>query len=304
MDTAKHPFKLTYRLCVCLLALLCTCGDIELNPGPPRQAKTQQPEARRLSQSYRQPTNDEQRLLQSTTQREAAEGVITRQRTISSYATPPQVTPPIASIRSDTHDRQETESLYDFLTATRLDITSQNEHVLSEINKVNSKIDNVFETIHELKADNQALKNENIQLREELYELNSKFDRLDSSMRRKSLKFFGIPGNLNETATETERKTREFVRTCLNYDQSDHVYFDEVRRLKSSDPNKPTVLATFNRQRECTDIMNLAKEKLRNNPNHYVQNDYSERVRKHRKLLGERMIAERRQGNYSTIRFD
>ena len=71
-----------------------------------------------------------------------------------------------------------------------------------------------------------------------------------------------------------------------------------------SDPNKPTVLATFNRQHKCTDIMNLAKEKLRNNPNHYVQNDYSERVRKHRKLLGERMIAERRQGNYSTIRFD
>ena len=77
-----------------------------------------------------------------------------------------------------------------------------------------------------------------------------------------------------------------------------------MKRLKSSDPNKPTVLATFNRQRGCTDIMNLAKEKLRNNPNHYVQNDYSERVLKHRKLLGERMIAERRQGNYSTIRFD
>ena len=132
--------KLTYQLCVCLLTLLCTCGDIELNPRPPRQAKIQQPEARRLCQSYRQPPNDEQRLLQSTTQREAAEGVITCQRTISLYATPPQVTPPTASTsRSNTHDHQETESLYDFLTAMRLDITSQNEHVLSEINKVNSK---------------------------------------------------------------------------------------------------------------------------------------------------------------------
>ena len=186
----------------------------------------------------------------------------------------------------------------------RLDITFQNEHVLSESNKVNSQTDNVFETAHELKADNQTLKNENIQLREELYELNSKFDSLDSSMRRKSLKYFGIPGNLSETAKETERKTREFLRNSPNDDQSDYVIFYEVRRLKSSDPNKSTVLVIFNRQLECIDIMNLAKEKLCNNPNNYVQNDYSERVRKHGKLLGERMIAERRQGNYSTIRFD
>ena len=79
---------------------------------------------------------------------------------------------------------------------------------------------------------------------------------------------------------------------------------DRLYRIKSTNAKKPTLLVTFVRQTDCTSIMNQAKELLQKDSGCYVQYDYSDKVRQHRKHLGERMIAERKQENYSAVLFD
>ncbi|KAH3869701.1 hypothetical protein DPMN_032871 [Dreissena polymorpha] len=40
------------------------------------------------------------------------------------------------------------------------------------------------------------------------------------------------------------------------------------------------------------------------NPKYSVQQDYTNRVKRHRRILGERMVRERNNGHYTSIRYD
>ena len=40
------------------------------------------------------------------------------------------------------------------------------------------------------------------------------------------------------------------------------------------------------------------------NPKYSVQQDYTDRVKRHRRILGERMVRERNNGHYASIRYD
>lgn len=114
-------------------------------------------------------------------------------------------------------------------------------------------------------------------------------------MKRKNLRIQGISGLIRETHSVTQQKAREFLEHDLKFDNASTIPFDDVRRIKSS---KPTILLTFSNSGDCNSIMQLAKNNLQRDSNVYVQYDYTDRVRRHRKILGERMISERQQGNY------
>ncbi|KAH3891692.1 hypothetical protein DPMN_015797 [Dreissena polymorpha] len=40
------------------------------------------------------------------------------------------------------------------------------------------------------------------------------------------------------------------------------------------------------------------------NPKYSVQQDYTDRVKRHKRILGERMVRERNNGRYASIRYD
>ncbi|KAH3893423.1 hypothetical protein DPMN_017570 [Dreissena polymorpha] len=114
----------------------------------------------------------------------------------------------------------------------------------------------------------------------------------------------GIPGRVHESRFATEQKARKFIEKDLKFDQASTIKIDDARRVKSSNPTKPTILLTFNNSGDISAIMQKAKENLQGNSGVYVQYDYTDRVRRHRTILGERMLLERQQGDYSSVRHD
>ncbi|KAH3774725.1 hypothetical protein DPMN_176116 [Dreissena polymorpha] len=63
-------------------------------------------------------------------------------------------------------------------------------------------------------------------------------------------------------------------------------------------------MVRFTRFKDCELILGRANRQLQHNRSHSVQQDFSDKVRKHRHILGERMVQERRNDNYAVIRYD
>ena len=169
---------------------------------------------------------------------------------------------------------------------------------------MNSKIDDISDKVHELKSGYEYPRKENEQLKQQVADLQFNVDRLDGNMKRKNLRIQGVPGQVREPRSVTERKAREILENDLKCDYADRVPIDDVRRVRSSNPAKPTILVTFANSGDCTNIMQMSKDNLQRDSTVYVQYDYTDRVRKHRKILGERMVTERQNGNYSSVRHD
>ncbi|KAH3875971.1 hypothetical protein DPMN_039250 [Dreissena polymorpha] len=179
-----------------------------------------------------------------------------------------------------------------------------NDKILSDLKQVNFKIDNISDIVRELKAENESLRRENVQLKQQIADLQINIDRINGNIKRKNLRVQGIPGDEYDSRFATEQKARQFLEKDLKFDQASTIKIDDARRVKSSYPTKPTILLTFSNSGDISTIMQKAKENLQGNSGVYVQYDYTDRVRRHRKILGERMPIERQQGNYSSVRHD
>ena len=187
------------------------------------------------------------------------------------------------------------------------DLITQNTRVSNDITGINNKIDDVLSTVHQLKTDYNDLKRDNINLQNEVSQLHSKIDQIENQSRRNNLRFSGISGQINEKWEITEQKLREFLRTTLNFGaQADQFDIDRAHRVKSHDASSCTIIARFTRFKDCQSIIDRANNVFKGvrNPRNFVQQDYSDRVKRHRRILGEKMIYERQQGNYASIRFD
>ncbi|XP_052249747.1 uncharacterized protein LOC127857388 [Dreissena polymorpha] len=76
----KKSISFIWRLSTCMAILIILCGDVERNPGPPRQDP---------ARNKKQPLDSRacEGLSKATTPRhDTLDGVVTRQRTMSSYA--------------------------------------------------------------------------------------------------------------------------------------------------------------------------------------------------------------------------
>lgn len=307
--TSIGRFRLTFRLCTCLLVLLVVCGDVEENPGPP---KTQRNESRRQSHMQSALNLSQSAPLGSSSASAVTrhaepptgkntEGVTTRQRTISSYAN--VVSSPLSS-NNESGYRSVNDDIYDVLMTMKSDMNKNNDRIITDLKQVHSKIDTISDTVRELRADNESLRRENSQLKMQISDLQLNVDRLDGNMKRKNLRIQGISGQMREPRSVTEQKAREFLQNNLKCENASTVQIDDIRRVKSSNSSTPTILLTFCNYVDCTTIMQLAKSNLQRDSNVYIQYDYTDRVRRHRKILGERMIEERQHGNYSSVRYD
>ena len=187
----------------------------------------------------------------------------------------------------------------------KIDIGNQNERLINNIEGINSKIDQLFTSVNDLKYDNERLRQDNEQLREEMHFMKQKLDQIENQSRRNNLRFNGIHGNLDEKWDISEAKIRSFLKETLNLgEQADAFEIERAHRIKSRHQHKCTKLVKCVKYKDCEQILNRANTLLQKNRAFSVQQDYSYGIRQQRKHLGERMMAERSQGNYSVIRYD
>ncbi|KAH3781836.1 hypothetical protein DPMN_159743 [Dreissena polymorpha] len=128
------------------------CGDVERNLGPPRQDPARNKNQHLDSRAC-------EGLSKTNTHRhDSLDGVVTRQRTMSSYA----ISQPSPSLLNNSGTTQNNQSrstiassndseMFTFLRNMKIDQDKQNERFVTEIGDINTKIDSIFSAISELK---------------------------------------------------------------------------------------------------------------------------------------------------------
>jgi len=95
--------------------------------------------------------------------------------------------------------------------------------------------------------------------------------------------------------------------TTLNLnEQAGPIDIDHARRGKSKNASSCTIIARIVRFKDCQIILDQANSILRSDRNSQfsAKQDFSDRIKHHRKILGERMMRERNNGHYASIRYD
>ena len=82
-------------------------------------------------------------------------------------------------------------------------------------------------------------------------------------------------------------------------EEADQIDIDRAHRITSNDSNTCTIIARFVRFKDCQSIMTKASNILKSDTNskYSVQQDYTDRVKRHRRILGERMMREHNNGH-------
>ena len=274
---------------MCLSLLTVICGDVELNPGPPRPIRA-----------------NNRGTDSSQTSQDRTSGVYTRQRTLSSYTTPQhnsqQNTPTITSTR-ERRNAQDNDIL-SLLTEMKADMKTQHRTLSSDISQINSKLDSFSEAIQGLKEENVRLSEENNHLKQEMKYIKNKVDNLESHSRRNNLRFYGIPGKITESWDQTERTVRNVISDDLNLPELAAAEIERAHRVKSNEPDKCAIIVKFLRYKDCERILQHVRTDEHVNPDVSVKPDYTERVVNHRRELGKIMLDERNKGRYASIRYD
>ncbi|KAH3811455.1 hypothetical protein DPMN_139865 [Dreissena polymorpha] len=128
-----------------MAVLILLCGDVETNPGPPKQDGTRNKS--QYKQAARTLDLGDQSGEGPTPRRAIQEGVATRKRTLSSYATcTPQQSPgSFTQTNNDKlqqdqrhQDQSNNESdMFAFLRNMKVDIGNQNERLINNIEGIN-----------------------------------------------------------------------------------------------------------------------------------------------------------------------
>ena len=273
-----------------MAVILIMCGDIESNPGPMRGGRSGQRQPEGVGTRSRQRTLSQYSLSQPEGTRRNSFGYNLSGPTASSGPTGPEV--------------ESQESMFNFLRQMKDDLAKQNNSVSKDISEVNRKIDSISDSVNCLRTENDKLRAENKTLRDEMASMKSQLDKLEGHSRRNNVRIHGIEGTINENWTECESKVRNFIKNDLGLPDMESVEIERAHRVKSKAPNACTIIVKFSKfkDREC--ILNKAKSVLSRDTGMMVQPDYTERVKKHRRVLGERLVQERQKNKYASIRFD
>ena len=270
--SGKAVFSIV-RGCLVLSLLLLMCGDVESNPGPPKDVR----------QGAR----------------------VTRQSTLDTFSADRRTS--VDSTRSPFaergHEPPQSE-LFTFLAQMKTDLSIQNKNVMTEVKNINTKIDNLAQSVQDLKTENEELKQSNAELQTQLSSVASKLDYLEGQSRRSNLRFNGIHGRFDEDWDVTEQKVRSFIKNDMEMPDYEDVEIERAHRLKSKDRNKCTVIVKFTKFKDREAILRKASNTFDFESPFSVQADYTQRVKKHRRELGKEMIAARQNGQEAKIKYD
>mgnify|MGYP000178630543 CR=1 FL=1 len=134
--------------------------------------------------------------------------------------------------------------------------------------------------------------------------LKGQLDNLEGYSRRNNIRINGISGSINEKWSDCENKVRDFIKNYLNLPEKENVEIERAHRVKSRDPTKCTIVVKLNKYKDRECIIDRAKTQIPRDSNISVKPDYTDRVVRHRRELGHRMLEERQQNNYTAISYD
>jgi len=256
--------------------LIQRCGDVELNPGPPKADQLRQT---RLSNK--------------------GDGVGGRRDSVGRDARDKEVE---GAVASELTLKDVMEKLVAMDSNINQKLTDMDTGMDKKLNGLREQMDAAYASVKEevrgLREEVTDLKRENEDLKSKLDDLVTKTDDLECRSRRNNLLFHGLPKVPNETSKDCEETVREFLTDTLEL--SEDVTFDRVHRT-SNRPNAPIIArCTFYKDRVT---ILKAKGKLKGT-NIFIGEDFSSRVREIRKKLTPHLKAAKSAGKVATMIFD
>lgn len=252
--------------------LLERCGDIELNPGPPKTDLLRQT---RLS------TRGGSAERKSTTNAEATEN----HPGVGGGVTTVTTEPTLIDVMS-------------MLTCMNSKFDQLASDVHEEYINLKGEVEDLKGKVGELEQENKELKSENVELRERVEKVELKADDLEGRSKRNNLIFYGIPRQENEPRDFCEGALKDLCVDKL--DMVEDISFDRAHRLNAK-PDSPIIArCTFYKDKEA---ILAAKKKLKGS-DVFVGEDYSYRVRQIRKKLSPHLVQARKEGKKAVMIFD
>lgn len=254
-------------------------GDVELNPGPPK------------SSEHRTRTRQQALSFAGGADRRISSGTSSGTGRLS--------------FSPDGGSQRE---LFSFLAQMKNDLstqmTTQNQGIMKEVGNINRKIDGLTKTVNDLQSENQTLKRENANMQKQLNSVISKLDYIEGQSRRNNVRITGLHGCIDEDWAVTEQKVRSFLVNELEMQEMEQIDIERAHRIKSTDRNKCTIIVKFNRFKDREAVLKKAAEALDGEAPYSVRQDFTQRVKKHRRELGKEMIAAKARGQQARIKFD
>ena len=253
---------------LCLLYmgnLLHQCGDIELNPGPPKLDPRS---------SFSSSTSTRQLRLTSA-----------RQENVAGEKNDDYSINDIVTMLTDL------SSKFDGMRNDMADLKQSQQELKTDLH-------DMWHTVNDLKEDNTMLKEENAVLTKKVDDLERKVDDLESRSKRNNVIIHGIPRDDKETWEDCESSVNEMLTDKL--ERADSVQFDRVHRLNAS-PQSPIIArCTFFKGKE---LLMKERRKLKGT-GIYINEDFSFRVREIRRKLLPYLKSAREHGKKASMVYD
>ena len=248
--------------------LLQRCGDVEMNPGPPK------------------PNNTMQTRLNSWNRSNSAAD---RHSTAENTSTP--------TSRKDITVTEPELTLKDVM-AVLTSVHSKVDELKTDMKEIKESYDSMKSDVEDMKEAMAELATENTYLKTQLGDLARKTDDLECRSKRNNIILHGLPRSDDETPQDCEDTVRELLTDKL--EMAEDVQFDRVHRL-SGKPNSPIVArCSFYKHRE-----KILKERNKlKGSNIFIGEDFSLRVREIRKKLIPHLKTARNQGKRATMVYD
>ncbi|XP_035692546.1 uncharacterized protein LOC118427017 [Branchiostoma floridae] len=186
------------------------------------------------------------------------------------------------------------------------------------MDSANSRVDSLVREVQDLKTSLQFSQNEIDSLKVEIKDAKKssnvddesavakKVDYLENQSRRNNIVIDGIEGdNSKETWAETEGKVRDLLTKNLKLEAKD-IEIERAHRngvMNKDNPRPRQVVVRLLRYKDKQLILNQARSHLKNTPI-YINEDFSEAVRKRRAELLPELKAARSRGEYAVLSYD
>ena len=264
----------------CCQSLLRRCGDVELNPGPPKlDSSSSSYRQTRLGSCNRRTSSDRTMGVEPTTAQQVT------------GTTGENVTAAEPTLKDVMTMLVQMNSKFDVMKTDMKDMKDSFAQVKTEV-------EGMKKTMDKLKVENDCLREENKEMKTKLSQLELKTDDLECRSKRNNLLFYGFDRPDSETAKDIEETVQDFITDRLELSQS--VEFDRIHRLNNK-PNSPIIArCTYYKDK---DAILKARGKLRGSTI-FIGEDFSVRVRDIRKKLTPHLKAARNSGKRATMIFD
>jgi len=183
------------------------------------------------------------------------------------------------------------KNIYDI----QLQINSQNIY----INETTTRTTTVEQNMNSIKMENNKMQCENLDLKNRVVEMQTR------SMRD-NLIFKGIPDVSDFREQEdTEGKLKTFIATELEIEGGIPFHVVHTCRLRARQDNGPrSIVAKFERRKDRQKVLAAAKEKLAENRNYIVHEQFPQEVIERRRQLVPIMKDARNKGHVAYLRDD